>query len=105
MPAKFFPVNFSALCAVTAATQQYLSREILGRSRRANGYGACRCYNSPACSQIHQLEEAAFLQSLFSEVFPGKNSMFIFKQSCGKGSAIYPDYVRFAGMRVEETAH
>src|SRR5215475_3952080 len=103
MPAKFFPVNFSALCAVTAAAQQYLSREILGRSRRANGYGACWCYNSPACSQVHQLEEAALLQSLFSEVFLGENSMFIFKQSRGKSSSIYPDYAHFAGMRVEET--
>src|SRR5262245_18349274 len=100
MPEKFFPEKFSAMCSVTAAAQQYLSREILGGAPKANGYCACRCYNSLACSQVHQLEEAAFLQILFSEVFPGKNSMFIFKQSRGKGSAICPDYAPFAGMRV-----
>jgi len=104
MAAKFFHGNFSALCGLTAGKQQYLSREILSRSRWANGYGARRCYNSLACSQIHQLEEAALLQSLFSEVFLGKNSQFIFKQSRGKGSAICPDCARFAGKRVEETA-
>src|SRR5262249_60815660 len=101
MPAKIFPINFSALCGVTAATQQYLSREILGRSRRANGYGACRCYNSLACSQVHQLEEAALLESLFSGVFLGKKSQFIFKQSRARARALCPDFAPVAAELAE----